>query len=47
MPQKQTPLGSVEVRPLHPDQQFEAALLISEAFLVDPDPGPPEFSWTR
>ena len=43
--QRHTPAGTFVVRPMSMEQVFEASLVITEAFLVDPDP--PEFSWTR
>ena len=43
--QRHTPAGTVVVRPMTTEQVFESALIITEGFLVDPEP--PPFSWTR
>lgn len=42
--QADVPLGRVVIRPMHPSHLFEAAILTTEAFLVDKDP--PRFDWT-
>ena len=41
--QTETALGRLVVRPMHRQHAFEAALLLTEAFLVDRNP--PAFPW--
>ena len=41
--QTQLDVGQLVVRPMHRSHTFEAALLLTEAFLVDRNP--PSFPW--